>query len=70
VLTDLVAEVVQHARLAGAPDDVLLGGSTVIAGADGRVRFVIRKSLANAVRRRQERQSRSHEGAKARRALD
>jgi hypothetical protein len=67
VLTDLVAEVVQHARLAGAPDDVLLGGSTVIAGADGRVRFVIRKSLAAAVRRRCGKQSRCHEGTMPRR---
>jgi len=62
VLSDLVAEVVQHARVAGAPGDVLLGGSTVIAGADGRVRFVIRKSLAAAVRRHRDEQSRCHEG--------
>ena len=60
VLTDVVAEIVQHARVARAPGGVLFGGSTVIAGADGRVRYVIRKSLAAAARRQTE-QSRCHE---------
>ncbi len=53
VLTDLVAEVVQHARLASVPGVVLLGGSTIIAGEDGRVRFAIRTSLRRAVHRAQ-----------------
>lgn len=52
VAFDLVAEIVQRRWLSvqGRPPVEFLGGATVIIGADGRFRYVVRKSVADSRR--------------------
>ncbi len=48
VLFDLIAEIVQEIRLPGGDEQmVLYGGSTVIVGPDGVVRYAVLKSVTN-----------------------